>query len=110
MINSRPQEHINGKSYRRFAPRIDAHRIRQVSIFIVACFFLNVSPRAFSSGEKTVEYPVKLAFLYNFTKFVEWPAQSYRGPGAPLVICIVGDDPFGPDIEGGLRARTGGRP
>jgi hypothetical protein len=59
-------------------------------------------------GEKTVEYPVKLAFLYNFTKFVEWPAQSYRGPGAPLVICIVGDDPFGPDIEGELRTRTVG--
>jgi YfiR/HmsC-like len=106
MINSRPQKHINGKPCRRFASRIDSHRIRQVSIFIVACLFLNVSPKAFSSSEKTVEYPVKLAFLYNFTKFVEWPAQSYRGPGAPLVICIAGDDPFDPDNEGELRTRT----
>jgi len=55
-----------------------------------------------------VEYPVKLAFLYNFTKFVEWPPDSYLAPGAPLVICIVGHDPFSPDIEGELRSRTVG--
>jgi len=59
------------------------------------------------NGE-TVEYPVKLAFLYNFTKFVEWPDDSYRSPGSPLVICIVGNDPFSPDIEGELRTRMVG--
>lgn len=108
MINIRPQKHDNGRSCWRFTARIVSRRI-QASIFVVVCcFFSNVSPRAFSRDEKTVEYPVKLAFLYNFTKFVEWPAQSYRGPGAPLVICIVGDDPFGPDIEGELRTRSVG--
>ena len=53
-------------------------------------------------------YPVKLAFLYNFTKFVEWPAASYRDAGAPLVICVAGHDPFGPDLEQELRTRTAG--
>jgi hypothetical protein len=59
-------------------------------------------------NEETVEYPVKLAFLYNFTKFVEWPPDSYHSPSAPLVICIVGNDPFSPDVEGELRTRTVG--
>ncbi|MGC1684329.1 MAG: YfiR family protein [Candidatus Acidiferrales bacterium] len=59
-------------------------------------------------NEETVEYPVKLAFLYNFTKFVEWPPDSYSTPIAPLVICIVGHDPFGQDLEGELRTRTAG--
>ncbi len=40
--------------------------------------------------------PVKLAFLYNFTKFVEWPPESFPEPSAPLAICIVGRDPFVP--------------
>ena len=53
-----------------------------------------------------VEYPVKLAFLYNFTKFVEWPARSYSGAGAPLVICVVGDDPFSPELEHQLDTKT----
>jgi YfiR/HmsC-like len=39
-----------------------------------------------------VEVPdvaVKAAFLYNFAKFAEWPALP---PGAPIVLCVVGDD------------------
>jgi len=58
-----------------------------------------------------VEYPVKLAFLYNFTKFVEWPVGSFRDAGAPMTICIVGDDPFSSNLESELRTRTvGGHP
>jgi len=41
------------------------------------------------------EYQVKAAFLYNLAKFVEWPAQSFRIPTSPIVICILGHDPFG---------------
>jgi hypothetical protein len=53
-----------------------------------------------------MEYPVKLAFLFNFAKFVEWPASSFSNPGAPIAICIVGHDPFNSDIEGELRTRA----
>jgi hypothetical protein len=55
-----------------------------------------------------VEYPVKLAFLFNFSKFVEWPSGSFRSPAAPLAICIVGHDPFTQDIELDLRTRMVG--
>ena len=41
------------------------------------------------------EYQVKAAFLFNFTKFVEWPPSSFSTPQAPLVIGIYGKDPFG---------------
>ena len=55
--------------------------------------------------QESQEYPVKLAFLYNFTKFVEWPPSSYGEAGSPLTICIVGDDPFSPELEGELQTR-----
>lgn len=35
---------------------------------------------------------VKAAYLYNFAKFVEWPAASFTGPDQPTVICSVGDE------------------
>jgi hypothetical protein len=69
-------------------------------------FFSAACPRALSENEQSVEYPVKFAFLYNFTKFVEWPPDSFPSPDASLVICIVGDDPFSPDLERELRTRT----
>ena len=89
---------------RRFVAGI-AGRIRRASFFMFACWLFSSAPQAFSLNGEGVEYPVKLAFLYNFTKFVEWPPDSYRDAGASLAICIVGRDPFSPEIEGDLRTR-----
>lgn len=41
------------------------------------------------------EYQVKAAFLYNFAKFVEWPAQTFTNDESPLVIGVFGQNPFG---------------
>jgi len=40
------------------------------------------------------EYEVKAAFLFNFAKFVEWPEGSFKNSEAPLIISILGKDPF----------------
>jgi hypothetical protein len=45
------------------------------------------------------EYQIKSAFLYNFIKFVEWPAQLARETNGPIVIGVLGQDPFGIDLE-----------
>ena len=45
------------------------------------------------------EYQVKAAFLYNFAKFVEWPAQNFKNPTDPIVICVLGRNPFGNALE-----------
>jgi hypothetical protein len=52
-----------------------------------------VTPAAVN-GRALSEYDVKAAFLLNFAKFVEWPAASLADSNAPIVIGIVGDDPF----------------
>jgi hypothetical protein len=109
-MNIRLQERYGGRFgwWGRFSPRFNSRRIRRVSFFIVACcFFLNPL-NAVSVNEESLEYPLKLAFLYNFTKFIEWPSDSFHDPGASLAICIIGNDPFNPDLEAELRTRTVG--
>ena len=44
---------------------------------------------AVPSAQTATDVAVKAAFIYNFTKFTEWPALP---PGGPIVACIVGDD------------------
>ena len=57
------------------------------------------------------EYQLKAAFLYNFAKFVEWPAGALGDPGEPIVLGILGKDPFGPTLEETIRNKTvQGRP
>jgi hypothetical protein len=45
------------------------------------------------------EYQVKAAFLYNFARFIEWPAEVFRDPNDPFVICVLGEDPFGRALD-----------
>lgn len=52
------------------------------------------------------EYQIKAAFLFNFAKFVEWPASSFADASAPLRICIFGRDPFGDELSDITRDKT----
>ncbi|MEJ0087906.1 MAG: YfiR family protein [Pseudomonadota bacterium] len=57
------------------------------------------------------EYQVKAVFLYNFSRFVEWPASAFAGPDAPFVVGVFGHDPFGRDLDEVVRGETAaGRP
>ena len=57
-------------------------------------------------GQMAEEYPIKAAFLYNFAKFVEWPAQSFPSSSDPVVVCVLGQNPFGPVLEDAVRGKT----
>jgi hypothetical protein len=54
------------------------------------------------------EYQVKAAFLYNLIKFTDWPTNGFASSEAPMVIGIVGDDPFGQTIDDLVRGETVG--
>ena len=78
---------------------------------VVCCVLIAVPPHAFAQDDHQGEYRVKLAFLYNFAQFVQWPADTFRDSGAPLTICVAGDNPFQGEIEQSLHGRTvGGHP
>lgn len=49
------------------------------------------------------EYEVKAVFLYNFTRFVEWPSTAFTSSNAPLVIAVLGNDPFGEILDKAVR-------
>jgi hypothetical protein len=50
-------------------------------------------------GASTSEYRIKAVFLFNFTQFVEWPSSAFSDSGSPMVIGILGNDPFGAFID-----------
>jgi len=66
---------------------------------------LLASAAAFAAAPLS-EYQVKAVYLFNFGQFVEWPAEAFRSPGAPFVIGIVGQDPFGELLEDVVRGES----
>jgi hypothetical protein len=64
-----------------------------------------------ASSQPIDEYEVKAAFLYNFAKFVEWPALTFKNSRDPLRICVMGQNPFGRALVDEIGGKTiAGRP
>jgi hypothetical protein len=58
-----------------------------------------------AAAEPNLEYRVKAAFLYNFAKFVAWPAEVFPAADSPVAFCLAGDDPFGELLESIINER-----
>src|SRR5262245_61141993 len=81
--------------------------LRRLQLAIVAGVIL-IAPGV---RAQVVEYHVKAFFLYNFARFVDWPAQSGKGPGDPVAICLLGPNPFGPALDLAVSGKVvNGRP
>jgi uncharacterized protein DUF4154 len=64
---------------------------------------LSATPPAASASN---EYAVKSVFVYNFCRFIEWPDSAFASPKEPLVIGIVGQDPFGALLKEAVEGET----
>jgi hypothetical protein len=57
------------------------------------------------------KYQVEAAFLFNFAKYVEWPAVAFPDPAAPIIIGVMGTDPFGDSLPHTVEGKmVNGRP
>jgi hypothetical protein len=57
------------------------------------------------------EYQVKAVFLFNFARFVDWPALTFVSERAPFTLCVYGNDPFGADLDAVVQGESvAGRP
>jgi hypothetical protein len=65
---------------------------------LVACVGLFCSPEAGAADAGALERVVKATYLYKFAPFVQWP-ENLAAQNAPMTVCIVGRDPFGPVLD-----------
>ena len=52
------------------------------------------------------EYQLKAVFLFHFAQFVQWPRQAFPEPDSPLIIGVLGADPFGPLLDQIVSGQT----
>jgi hypothetical protein len=68
---------------------------------LLAIAFALLSPPAAQPAQagSLAESEIKAAFMYNFAKFVQWPDAAFAQPQSPLVLCVMGEDGFGPALD-----------
>lgn len=58
------------------------------------------------AAQSRLEYSVKANYLVRFAAFVDWPARAFANPVSPMVICVVGRDPFAGGLDAAVRGQT----
>src|SRR5207244_331763 len=74
-----------------------------VGLAVLAALLMVFQQRTRAQSSTVPEYQVKATFLFQFTQFVDWPARSLPPAQTPLVIGILGQDPFGTFLDETVR-------
>jgi hypothetical protein len=57
------------------------------------------------------KYQLEAVFLFNFAKYVDWPATAFPNATAPITIGVMGADPFGENLQHMVEGKLiNGRP
>ena len=69
--------------------------------FALATFFTwsLFAPEASWAQSNPAEYKLKVAYIYNFCNYIEWPATAFDNPESPVVIGVLGPDPFESNLD-----------
>jgi hypothetical protein len=70
---------------------------------IASVLLISAGPVASAQTVISREYEIKAVFLFNFAQFVDWPPEASTSPQAPLIIGVLGDDPFDGFLDDTVR-------
>jgi hypothetical protein len=80
-------------------------RMRPAWIKAVLLFSL-IFAIGFRCHAQPTEYQIKAAFIYNFARFVEWPAQAFADTNSPMIIGVLGENVFGDSLEQAINGKA----
>ena len=69
-----------------------------VAVLLSLSLALGANAQSAASAASS-EYLIKAGFIYNFAQLVQWPSAAFPQADSPIVIGILGNDPFGASID-----------
>ena len=89
---------------RRCRPE-DPHLIAVCALLLLGAGWAGPAPRAGTPDQPFSEHEVEAAFLYHFTKYIEWPPQVFASAQSSIVLGFLGSDPFRGAVEEVIEGR-----
>jgi hypothetical protein len=80
--------------------------VRRFTLALVLCAEALSLLSSRAGANELSEYQLKAAFMMNFANFTEWPVHSFPDGLAPVLVGVVGDDPFGRDLDNTVKGKS----
>ena len=52
------------------------------------------------------EYQLKAVFLWRLAQFTQWPNDAFESADSPIVICVLGENPFDGALDAAIAGET----
>jgi len=72
--------------------------LRRWLMVLIGFAMLCLSVTSGRGAEALKEYELKAAFVYNFSKFIEWPTNRLHGASTPFVVAVAGTSPCAAEL------------
>lgn len=72
---------------------------------LIAALWWSYSPTC-AYAQSATEDQVKAAYLFNFAKFIEWPAEAFDKSDAPMNFCALGRSPVVDELDSSVRGKS----
>lgn len=82
-------------------------RVSFIAAFLICLTLATAFPGRAQSSESSdsSEYLIKAGFTYNFAKLMEWPSGAFAQADSPIVIGVLGTDPFNGTLDEVLKGK-----
>src|ERR1041385_5018935 len=78
--------------------------MRALKGFIFASLLLVCSSAV--AQEVSKEYQLRAVILWRFAQFVDWPTNAFESTNSPIVVGVLGENPFGEALRVAVRKET----
>ncbi len=86
-------------------------RVSSTLTALLVAFLVSGAALSAAATVRVEAFSVIATFLLHFAQFTTWPDTAFDGPTDPLVVGVVGSDPFGNRLEEAFQGETiRGRP
>jgi hypothetical protein len=75
-------------------------------LLALAVGWIGGTPVSLAEEPQASEHQVKAAFLINFPKYVDWPAEAFARTNSPIVIAVLGETRVTGEIQKVITGRT----
>ena len=74
-----------------------------LTLMLFAALQLTAAP---ALAQISREYQLKAVFLWRLAQFTQWPSEAFDGSDSPIVIGVLGENPFGDALDAAVRGET----
>lgn len=80
-------------------PELTKLKIQIYPLLLAVVLIFGHATAANPSEPEAGEANVMVAYLYNFGKFINWPASAFASPEVPIHYCFYGDNSLGQAVD-----------